>query len=55
MEKEPRPEALEVAGLDECPALNPGAARVLLRLLVNVARTREDSVRAEDGGGEEAA
>jgi hypothetical protein len=57
VDREPRPQALEVVGLDEGPVLNPGAARVLLRLLVNVARARarEGSVRAEDEGGDEAA
>jgi hypothetical protein len=55
VEREPRPEALEVVGLDESPVLGPGAARALLRLLVNVARAREGSVRAEDEGGDEAA
>ncbi len=37
------------------PSLNPEAARVLLRLLVNVARERGASVVGKDGGGREAA
>lgn len=53
METEPHPEPLRVVGLDEPPALNPGAARALLRLLVNVARTRSEC--EQDDGGQEAA
>lgn len=55
METEPHPEPLQVMGLDEPPTLNPGAARALLRLLVNVARARGGCAREEDDERQEAA
>jgi hypothetical protein len=46
---------LKVIGLDESPALSPDAARALLRLMINVARTRGVAVRMDDGEERKAA